>query len=376
MEKKTVAVVFRFDDYSSRSSTDLELRIIDAFRKRKASITLGVIPFIGIGDLKDPLPQDIDPLPPTKGSILKTGFEDGTLDIALHGYSHRTINTEQLTEFSGLACNSQVERLSKGKKFLEDMIGAPVTTFIPPWNTYDSNTLRALEQTGFSTLSAGKDGKATEDSHLVFMPASCPLSGLRDAVKIARTSSDTQPVIPVLFHEYDFKEMNEKRGRLTHQDFSDLLDWLMSQKDVRVLSIRQATAVIRDLSADRFLWNKRQRALSNLLPLSLRAEESMTLYPESHAMVGAAIGLKVAGFYLAIASLGAALSLAMALLVFPGYVLVMYASTLGSIALSAIVLIHALQNRQIHLKGLMVFAGAVGISIGSCLGVLYLRKQI
>jgi len=374
IEKKQVNVVFRFDDYSARSSTDMELRIIDAFRKNEASITIGVIPFICDGDVHDPSPKDIVPLTSIKGDILKNGFKNGILDIALHGYSHQTINAEKMTEFSGLAYNSQVERLAKGKKLLEGMIDAPVTTFVPPWNKYDLNTLRALEELGFSTLSASKNGEATEDSKLIFfLPASSDLSRLRDAVKAARTSSDTQPVIVVLFHAYDFKEIDEKLGSITYQEFSDLLNWLKSQGDVRLLSISQATKVINDLSANRFLLNKRNHTLSRLLPSSLQEEESITLYQESHVLPK--IVLKVGGFYLLIVSLGTVLSLIMALLVFPRSAFIMNISTFGSIALSIIILIYAFHGLQGYLKGMMVSAGVVGTSIGLCLSFLYIKKN-
>ena len=109
IEEKQVNVVFRFDDYSARSSTEMELRIIDAFRKNESSITFGVIPFVCAGDAHDPSPQDIVPLTSKKGEILKTGFEEGILDIALHGYSHQTIKAEHRMEFSSLDYNIQVK---------------------------------------------------------------------------------------------------------------------------------------------------------------------------------------------------------------------------------------------------------------------------
>lgn len=256
IETKQVNVVFRFDDYSAYSNTDMELRIIDAFRKHEACLTIGVVPYACADDIHDPSAQEVIPLPSIKEDILKNGLHDGIVDVALHGYSHQTISTEQWTEFSGLDYNSQIKRIAKGKKFLEGMIDKPVTTFVPPWNRYDANTLRALETLGFSTLSAdNKRRKVTQACKLNFLPYSCNLYRLRDAVKKSRISSDPQPVIVVLFHEYDFKEINETRGRITYQEFYKLLHWLTSQKDVRLLSISQATQEINDLSAKRFLLN-------------------------------------------------------------------------------------------------------------------------
>ncbi|WP_020586823.1 DUF2334 domain-containing protein [Desulfobacter curvatus] len=246
-----VNVVFRLDDYSACSNTDMELRIIDAFREHEACLTLGVIPYVCASDIHDPSLQDLIPLTSMKGDILKNGVNDGILDVALHGYSHQTISAERWTEFSGLDYNTQVERLDKGRKLLEDMIDVPISTFVPPWNRYDLNTLRALEELGFSTLSASnKLGEITEACKLNFLPYSCNLSKLRDAVKASRTSSDPQSVIVVLFHEYDFKEINEKRGSTTYQEFYELLNWLKSQRHVRLLSISQATQAISGLRAE------------------------------------------------------------------------------------------------------------------------------
>ena len=60
-EGKQIIVVFRFDDYSSRSSTDIEIKLIDAFQKYNACCTFGVIPFVCTGDVHDAHPQDVGP---------------------------------------------------------------------------------------------------------------------------------------------------------------------------------------------------------------------------------------------------------------------------------------------------------------------------
>jgi len=201
---KLVNVIFRYDDYSANSVTDAEIKILEAFRKHGIPISFGVIPFKVAGDVHDPSPQDLLPLDSLKGDILKTGYEDGILDITMHGYSHQTNSLEYLSEFANLDYKKQVERLSAGKDYLQNLTGAPVTTFLPPWNTYDLNTLSALEESGFSTLSANKKGLVSKESNLHYLPVSCGLTELKDAVKAARKSSDNQPLIVALLHDYDF----------------------------------------------------------------------------------------------------------------------------------------------------------------------------
>jgi len=373
VEQKQINVVFRFDDYSSRSSTDMELRIIDAFRNNKSSITFGVIPFISSGDLRNPCPQDVFPLTSMKANILKTAFKDGTLEIALHGYSHHTIDAKHMTEFSGLDYSRQVERIAKGKQLLEEMICSPITTFVPPWNTYDLNTLRALEKLRFSTLSASRGGPVRENSLLNFLPATCILPQLRAAVKAARLSSDIQPVIIVLFHEYDFREIDARRGNTTYQEFYDLLMWLKSQADVRLLSIGQATKIVNDLNANRFLLNKRINSLWNLLP-SFLLKGHGNLYADSAELLRM-LWLPFGVFYLTIATLAASISFMIGYLVFPKSAFIANICKYGSIAMTIIILIYAFLSLQISFKGMTLSIGAVSVSIGIWLSLLYLKKK-
>lgn len=290
---KRVNVVFRYDDYSANSLTDAELKIIETFRKHNIPISFGVIPFKVAGDVHDPSPQDLLPLDTLKGEILKKGYKDGILDITMHGYAHQTNSTEYLSEFANLDYEEQVKILSAGREYLQNVTGAQVTTFLPPWNTYDMNTLTALEASGFSTLSANKKGLVAKGSNLNYLPVSCDLTELKDAVKAARKSSDNQPLIVALLHDYDFLDFNDVLGVLTFQQFYEVMDWVSAQRDVNILSISQAAEVIEDLSADRAIRTKQLYYPEKIPPLSLGS--SKLLYQESPSLVLAIV--KIAAFY-------------------------------------------------------------------------------
>lgn len=62
-------------------------------------------------------------------------------------------------------------------------------------------------------------------------------------VDMARADLDRQPVVVMLSHEYDFKEIDAHRGRTTFLEFSALVDWLDNQPDVRLRSIRQVSSL-------------------------------------------------------------------------------------------------------------------------------------
>jgi len=124
-EEKQITVVFRFDDYSSRSSTDIEIKLIDTFQKYNACCTFGVIPYVCAGNIHDTRPQHIVPLTSVKADILINAIKVGVLEVALHGYSHQTIRESMYygsTEFSGLDYNAQVNKIAKGKKCLEKIL--------------------------------------------------------------------------------------------------------------------------------------------------------------------------------------------------------------------------------------------------------------
>jgi len=272
VKKNKINIIFRFDDYSALSSTNLELKILDVFRKHEASITFGVIPFVCSENTRNPSPQKVIPLTSMKANILKKAFEDSILEVALHGYSHKTNSADYMSELSGLDYNIQEDKLYKGKKNLENIMGAGVTTFIPPWNHYDLTTLQVLKNLGFTTLSANRDGKITEESTIRLLPCTCNIAQLRNAVKAARNSPDDSPVIVVLFHEYDFKEIDDFDGEITFKEFSDLLKWVKSQEDIRILSIKQSTKLISDLGTKRYMFNQHISSFLNLniVPAFLR----------------------------------------------------------------------------------------------------------
>ncbi len=373
VEKKKINIVFRFDDYSSLSSTDFELKIIDALRENGISATFAVIPFECAINQLDTFPQDIVPLTTEKADILKNSIRDGIIDVALHGYSHQTISTKKRTEFSGLDYKSQKDRLSKGKKFLEEMIGVPIQIFVPPFNQYDKNTIRALEELKFSTISAYKGGPVTSDSWLTFLPATCSLTQLRNAIQAARSSSDAEPLIVVLFHDYDFHEIDERYGTIKYPEFFDLLRWLKSQEDLRLMSIGQATGVINNLNADRFMSDKWIGRLSHFLPLNLQIEEYLTGYMESGNLIK--IIIKVVLFYLAIIGLGIVSSLIIGYFIFPRSVFVMKFGAAIFLFLSIISMIYAILNLKVVHHGLIASSAFIGCSIGIFIYFLYFKKK-
>jgi len=371
-EGKKIIVVFRFDDYSSRSSTDIEIKLIDAFQKYNACCTFAVIPYVCAGDINDTRPQDIVALTSVKADILINAIEAGVLEIALHGYSHQTIRERMYfgsTEFSGLDYNAQVKKIAKGKEYLEKILDTRITTFIPPWGGYDLNTIRALEKLDFKTISAGECSDATEVSTLKFLPATCDLLHLRNVIKSAKHDPDIQPVIIVLFHQYDFLEINREKGKFTYQDFLKLLAWVTSQKDIHIRTIDQTTNVIDDLSVSRYINYNSYRKLFHLIPpippsLSKLYFNGIYLSSNTAHNVKIKCWILILALYLTILMVSIIITFFAVSIVLPSGGFVTSIFKYGSIALLVFFSIYVLRDLELGYQGAMVIVVLLGASIG------------
>jgi hypothetical protein len=296
---KQIRVVFRCDDASATSDAGMEARLIEAFRDHHMCCLWSVIPF---------------PLPTGKAELFGDAARAGVLEIALHGYAHKM---NGISEFAGLSYEDQLQKIQKGKESLETglRLSIPVSVFVPPWNSYDDNTLRALEATHFHCLSASVLGGANSSTALAFLPCTCPIAAIRDAVIAARAALDPNPVIVALFHASDFREISGERGVLTFDQFIDTLQWLARQQDVRVVP----TSGVPDASSERYLANHRIQMGQRWLPRRLQAHMPYSLVflsKEGARNIRHTGRLRLVGFYGAFMSAVGAAAFAAAVIVF------------------------------------------------------------
>lgn len=275
---REITVVFRMDDYSDSISSNVEAVVLAGFERYRLPVVFGVVPYLPRkGSLSDK--SDLDqPLSPEKAGRLRIIVDAGLLEIAQHGYSHRSVGAGGLSgnsEFSGLSPDVQRAKILKGKSLLEGLFGRPMVTFCPPFNRYDVNTVRMLSAAGFTTLSAGGFCHADESMPLLYLPGTCKITQIVSAIESARLEQDPQPVIVVLFHPYDFLEEDAVRGLIRLADLHSQLAWVAQQPDIRVLTLSQASREIRDLGAKRYRAFFQCHALARLLPDKLRER----LYP-------------------------------------------------------------------------------------------------
>jgi hypothetical protein len=284
-----VTVAFRYDDPAARTSSEIEAQLIEAFRQHNMCCTFAVIPFVCAGDSHDPAPQDCLPLPEKKGRLFADAVREGVLEVAQHGCFHQTngLHSGKYSEFGGLDYESQWRKIERGKQFLETELGCCINTFVPPWDDYDTITLCAVGRAGFQCLSGAVYGVGPVDatSSLRFAPVTCGISTLQSAVLVARRLHDPAPIIVVLFHAGDFREVDEARGIITLNEFHKILVWLSAQQDVNVRRLGD----IGDVSGQRYLENQRLLRTRLRLPAVLRS----CLYPSIYLSEGGIRSLRL-----------------------------------------------------------------------------------
>lgn len=271
-ETNATTIIIRYDDYTIERPDTFDLKILDFFRKEGIPISIGVIPFVLS-------PKGVDQSTPVterafeKLQNLRHALEDGFADVALHGYLHNPVKLTHFhspSEFAGVALENQIQMLVQGKAYLEKILGVGVFWFIPPWNTYDRNTIEALKLTGFHGISAGTYGEATNGSEFKFLPATCSWNNLKTAVLAAKKlKKSEEPIIVVMLHSYDIDGSSKQipGDSVRFQEFSKLIAWVKSQPEVKFLSLNdllENSGV--DLSAGRYIENQAYLSAIDMLP--------------------------------------------------------------------------------------------------------------
>ncbi|MDO4190914.1 MAG: DUF2334 domain-containing protein [Bacteroidales bacterium] len=136
----------------------------------------------------------------------------GGLEVALHGFSHqRRTNGGEL---GGLPADQQQELLSQATYFLDSLLGQRPHTFIPPWNSYDDNTLTFLDSLGYQVISSSLCiNQSWENAHIQYLPHTvvCEINGEHvnafDCFEQTFSKLHNEDgVIVFMFHAYDITE--------------------------------------------------------------------------------------------------------------------------------------------------------------------------
>ena len=359
-----VNVVLRYDDFSNSSPTHLEKKLLNGLENQNASITFGAIPNR----------NGSSPLSLKKAELLSKAAGEGTVDLAQHGYTHQAVVTEpKKSEFAHLGYDAQVERLRKGKQLLEQVTNLSINTFIPPWNRWDLNTRKALEATGFETLSsrvgAGEALTSTSINHI--SGTVNDLSRLRTIVDMSNKTPFLRGLIVVVVHPYDFKSVNEKRGIVELSGFQKDVDWISSKKGISVTSIEDVSETSSKFGPGTFRLNTQVRSLLPLLPPAeaypLNYIRNLNnIYHTSNTSL-ALIFLIITCLYILCFSLSMVVSYQISKLLLNIKTNFAFAYIFLSFLFFVFIFVYSFHDLKAHWLGALCSTSALGICIGSLL---------
>ncbi|AIF83547.1 putative xylanase/chitin deacetylase [Candidatus Nitrososphaera evergladensis SR1] len=129
-------VIFRLDDIQDEWITHVQTAIIDKFIERNENLDLPII-MNSIGN---------DPVIVNK---VKEGIATGLIETSLHGWNH--------IDYRTLSLQQQQKTLEMANQKMEELFGSKTSIFVAPYNAYNEDTLKAINQAGLKILSSEFD---------------------------------------------------------------------------------------------------------------------------------------------------------------------------------------------------------------------------
>jgi peptidoglycan/xylan/chitin deacetylase (PgdA/CDA1 family) len=221
-----IKMVFRYDDYLLMPSK-LNDSILYIFQKNNIPLCVGIIPFDNNNTVINSLNQD-------QINDLISRIQRKEIEVALHGYNHNNnahvsfFTKYASSEFATLSYANQMEKLKKGKEFLDSLLQIDIKVFIPPFNTYDKTTLKALENLNFEIISAITKGPVGS-SKIQYIPGT--YVDFVNLNKIIEANKNNDVAIIVYFHPFSFpggspNYPNDVTKQITMNQLDNLLHWL------------------------------------------------------------------------------------------------------------------------------------------------------
>ena len=370
-----IIIIFRLDDYSPFSHTHTEIQIFESFAKHSYKLNLAVIPFTN-NDNQHSLSAEDYSLDSIKENLLKEYQQRQIIEIALHGYNHKAIdyNKTYLTEFKDLDYELQYNRINIGKSYLEGIIEEPINIFVPPWNSYDKNTILALSNSGFTILSADTQGEYLKNNDIAYIPFTCELYQLKDLINKIENSAQSRPAcIIALFHPTDYFSTYDAAKHTDTKSLDSLLTYIRSKNNIRVMTLNEYMVQQNELSYSRLKYNTKIHNLKEYLPPFLNENLYYQYYSEKDRYIFRQILLKLSLYYIVLFVVSIFLyisSLKLVKLLFLKikiseknleYLLKLYRLILGISSL--ILVIYAVHDFDINYRGLSVLIFMSGIII-------------
>ena len=276
-----INIAIRFDDPSITSNHALEEAVISICIQYGVKINFAVIPYRNIE-------HKLTPITPLAAKHLVDAQERELVEISQHGYSHqnRAPADQFPSEFKNCCLEEQIDLLDAGKKLLDDIFLPKNRGFVPPWNSFDKNTLIAASKLNFNFISAGwvlpLDYRRVKTK---ILPRTAQVSNLITHIQKYRAYARLSPVIIAVIHHYDFIESNDKNAKFDLMGFEQIIKYITASKHVRITSLDSIANNLNSKntffahSTHKLLSNNLNWRLQKLLPTPLFFHNSLKRKP-------------------------------------------------------------------------------------------------
>ena len=168
-----------------------------------------------------------------------------SIEISQHGHSHQnratknqSFTTFSPSEFKGCPVEQQVDLIKTGKFLLDSIFIPQDRGFVPPWNSFDYNTLLATEQLRFRYISAGWEVPEKHNARSVkIIPRTTQVSELRQKIEQYKLYSPLNPLLVAVLHHYDFIESGSDAARFSLHEFEETIKKATSSEYVNMISL-------------------------------------------------------------------------------------------------------------------------------------------
>lgn len=167
--------IFRLDDITPGMHWGKFWALLSLFRAHNIKPLLGVVP-----DNQDSS-LEVAPHHSDFWEVMRQLRDDDCVDFAQHGYQHNlypapraaildlSFGIKEMSEFAGFPYDIQRQKIRNGKEILERN-GIHSTAWMAPNHTFDHNTLTALRDEGFRSVTDGISLFPYAAHGLIFIP--------------------------------------------------------------------------------------------------------------------------------------------------------------------------------------------------------------
>ncbi|MGZ4942331.1 MAG: DUF2334 domain-containing protein [Halobacteriota archaeon] len=234
-------VVFRCDDVAPKAKF-AELQAVNQVHSDKnVPLTLGIVPHPTTGTGNELLADS------QFASYMQSLASNHLFEFAQHGYTHQNLGMSMYgpSEFYGRSYDDQYSAIKKGRDDIRAAFGVTPTSFIPPFDKGDNNTLKAAKALGFTEYSTAfrdfnmnegtKEGVHVDTASLVLANESLQSAEGKTSQFLADSHSiDT---FVVLYHPADFSSSNGSVNNDRITLLQDYIDYLKGRGDIQFTTL-------------------------------------------------------------------------------------------------------------------------------------------